>query len=140
MQVLVATPDTQGHRPSDFCHVPADEPVSFVFECDRDRDRLDGPCGCRRSMGGLLAGGATTTMRVIDDPTMTPERLTALVREHYVRGGWVKVLGDADLNALVAEEVPELCRMAASFPIGAVVEKRGDVFRERTAPPTGGAA
>lgn len=139
MHVLVATTRTQGQRPSDFCHVPADEPVGFVFECDRDQDRLDGPCGCRRSMGSLLTDRATTTMRVIDDPVMTPERLTALVRERYVRGGWAELLGDADLNALLAEEVPELCRLAASFPVGAVVEKRGDVFRERSQSEPGGA-
>ena len=58
MKVLVSTHETQGERASDFCWVPDGELVGFAFECDTDRDDIDGGCGCRRAMSGLAAMGS----------------------------------------------------------------------------------
>ena len=50
MKLLVATTKTQGQRKNDFCWVPEDEIVQFAFVCDGEK--IDGSCGCRRSMSG----------------------------------------------------------------------------------------
>lgn len=51
MKVLVATTKRQGMRKNDFCHATEGELVKFSFECDGEK--VDGKCGCKRSMGGI---------------------------------------------------------------------------------------
>jgi hypothetical protein len=64
MKVLVATEETQGRRPNDFCFTEEGELVLFGSECSRET--IDGPCGCRRSLVGVRSGMATTTVRVVE--------------------------------------------------------------------------
>lgn len=136
MHLLVATPTTQGTRPSDFCHVPEREPVGFVFACDDDA--IDGSCGCQRAMGGLLTGGATTTMEVIDDPDMTRAGLLQLLRARDERNGWAAILTADELADHLDSELTELLQIAEACPVGTVLEKRGPVMQTRSQVPTGG--
>jgi hypothetical protein len=127
MKLLVATKEGQGIRKNDFCWVPEGEIVHFGFECDKDRDDIDGPCGCRRGMVGIECAKATTTMRVMDLSVKRREVVERL-KKHYQE--------DWKLKASVAEkmardEVKELLGVADKFPIGAIVEKRGDVLQSR---------
>ena len=64
MNVLVATHELQGQRKNDFSHTWDGEIVRFQFECAGEK--VDGPCGCRRSMAGTDTAHATTTMKIID--------------------------------------------------------------------------
>jgi hypothetical protein len=45
--------------------------------CDRDRDNIDGGCGCRRSLAGVVSRRATTTFKVaeIDGDAETLHRI-----------------------------------------------------------------
>jgi len=127
MKALVATKDGQGGRKSDFCWVPEGEIVHFPFECDCDKGNPDGRCGCRRSMVGLECSQATTTMKVSEvagEKRGVFERL----KKHY-REGWK--MGEKEAEKMAKDELKDLVRLAAAFPLGAVIEKRGNKFQIR---------
>jgi hypothetical protein len=59
MKVFVSTKDGQGIRNNDFSWTNEGELVKFALECDGEK--IDGKCGCRRSMSGFDTHKATTT-------------------------------------------------------------------------------
>ena len=128
MKVIVSTTQYQGQRQSDFCYVPEDEIVTFTFECDLDKDDIDGSCGCRRSMSGVKCKKATTTMKVVKLDIETDD-LIAIIADSIKTSGWATTYSEAIDRA--TEIVDELKDIAASFRVGAVLEKRGDVFYQR---------
>jgi len=109
MKLFTATRQTQGQRDNDFCWAEEDELVRFPFECDGER--VDGQCGCRRSMAGLLSQKATTTFKVVELP-IGKEALQFVTR-------------------LPDEELDQLLYAASRFQIGAVCERRGNLIQER---------
>jgi hypothetical protein len=129
MHVLVATTELQGRRGSDFCHTVEGELVYLGSECDIET--IDGGCGCRRSMAGMDSRKGTTTIKVIDPADMTRELLRQLVRAALERGGWLRP-EDPSNEDWVSGMTDYLAEVAESFPAGAVLERRGGVFRERT--------
>jgi len=127
MRVLVATKYGQGIRKNDFCWVPEGEILHFGFECDSDRDDIDGYCGCRRGMVGLDCAKATTTMKVVELPVKRREVFDRLVK-HY-REGWKMTVKAAKETA--RDELKDLLKIVSSFPLGVVLEKRGSKFQTR---------
>ena len=128
MNVLVATRALQGQRKNDFCHAWDGEIVRFQIECPGEK--IDAPCGCRRSMAGTDTSTATTTMKVLN-MEITPEQFRAKIESSLRKDGWIS----DDLpgwQKLVEEEAEELLRIAAAFEVDTVVEKRGVEFRPRT--------
>lgn len=128
MRVLVSTAQYQGWRQSDFCYVPEGEIVIFTTECDRDRDDIDGGCGCRRSMTGSACYKGTTTAKVVK-LDMDRDDLIAVIADGFKMSGQTATFSEAIDRA--ADMVDELMDIAATFPIGAVLEKRGDMFYQR---------
>jgi len=123
MKILVATKQTQGQRKNDFSWTDDGEILCFGFECDHS---VDGPCGCRRSLNGLNTRKATTTMMVADLP-LTKEALQALIFKSEAQAGWRPTEVDT------AKHAEALIDLAESFPVGAVLERRGEVFKRRKA-------
>jgi hypothetical protein len=133
LRVLVATHVGQGLRSNDYCWTVEGELVLFGMECGSDRDDIDGRCGCRRAMAGAASSKATTTFRVavVD---MTFDQYREAIRASLERGGWISSASDAvecDDAAFVDQMVTELLDTARDFPVGAILEKRGDVIRLR---------
>jgi hypothetical protein len=124
LPVLTATRQTQGNRASDFCHATVGELVRFGSECDGEP--IDGSCGCRRSLAGLESGKATTTFCVARLP-LSRQELLAKFTESLHRTGWLELLEPG----VVAEMVNEHLEIARSFPVGAILERRGDEIRAR---------
>jgi hypothetical protein len=122
LPVLVATRETQGRRRTDFCWCEDSEPVRFTFECDGET--VDGPCGCRRSMSGMVTLKATTTFRVKRLP-ISRKQFVDMLRDSYAKAGF-----PLD-NASIQEEADELLRLAAAFLGDAVLEKRGGKMQTR---------
>ena len=133
MKILVATTETQGERKSDFFWCEEGEPVHFSFECDSDKNNIDGRCGCRRSMGGIRSHKATTTMKVVNVDIPKAE-LEKLLRDSLFESGWLENENPTQTEKRIRSEADELIRIAEKFPIGAVIEKRGDRFQLRRAP------
>lgn len=131
MKILVATGQTQGERESDFCFVPEGEIVRFGFECDRDRDEVDGGCGCRRSMSGLRCAKGTTTMLAIERPDLTEAELATALCATARRSG----AAARSARRAAAAEAARLIAAARPFAPGDVVEKRGDQLRLRRPTP-----
>jgi len=127
MKVLVATKEGQGIRKNDFCWVPEGEIVHFGFECDGDKDDIDGCCGCRRAMVGIDCAKATTTMKVMELPVKRRD-ITEQLKKHY-QGDWKMKASVAEKMA--RDEIKEMVGIADKFPVGAIVEKRGDVLQVR---------
>ena len=130
MKYLVATKETQGRRKSDFFWCEEGEPVSFSFECDSDKNNIDGRCGCRRSMSGVRSHKATTTMKVVD-LSISKAKLEKILRRNLSEGGWLVNKKPAETKARIRYEIDELMRIAKGFDIGAVIEKRGNKFQIR---------
>lgn len=127
MKVLVATSRTQGDDPGDFTWVPDGELVYLGFVCDRDRRDPDGGCGCGRAFHGMTSHVGTTTAEVWDDPIMTAELYTRLLRSALTAAGYGEI-PDAD----IATEAAELLEIAAGHEVGAVLVRRLDGVAVRT--------
>ena len=131
MNILVATKKTQGQRDNDFCHTREAELIMFASECDHDEDP-DGKCGCKRSMAGVSSLKATTTMR-ITRTEITEQAYARAIKRAMDEGGWTELIGEEKTRKQATLDARELLRIARTFPIDTIVEKRGDTFRERAA-------
>ncbi|GAB3162135.1 hypothetical protein [Amycolatopsis sp. cg9] len=127
LAVLVATARTQKQRGNDFLACSPDELVDITSSCDRDRGRPDGGCGCCRSFTGLDSRKATTTAEVVERQ-MTFADYVAAHQASLIRAG----LPDTDeVRGWAEEAARDMARIAAAFPVGTVVERRGDQILER---------
>ncbi|MGW3352645.1 DUF7715 family protein [Nonomuraea rubra] len=124
MHVLAETRHTQGQRPNDFNNCVPGELVRLASVCDRDRGDPDGMCGCARSFAGFTSAKATTTAIVIELDMTRDAYLHDLARSYRLPPGTGV---DEDLVA----EADQLIALAASLPLGAVIEIRGDVAEVR---------
>jgi hypothetical protein len=129
VKVLVATKITQGRRKNDFAHATDDELVTFSEPCDGEP--VDGTCGCQRSFSGLESLRATTTAIVVDRPDLTAESLASVVATSLTKSGYADILSADDLQKRARQDAAELLRIAAAFPLAAIVEKRGDKVQLR---------
>lgn len=130
MKILVATRKTQGKRSSDFCFVPEGEPVWLGFTCDKDRHDPDGECGCARSVTGVRDLRGTTTFMVVEyngDVVSYTRLITRAISESLERP-----LTNED-DSMIAQEVGVIYWIASRFPVGTVLERRGErKFRPRS--------
>ena len=120
----MATSDGQGGRNSDFAWTVEGELVRIGSQCDIDRDDIDGGCGCLRAMVGLASSKSTTTFRVAELDLSQPD-YEELVYESMVRDGW------GIPPRLAAGAADELLGLAAEFPVGVPLGRRGDVIQIR---------
>jgi len=128
MKVLVATDETQGQRKSDYHNAETGELVRFIMECDGEK--VDGKCGCRRALGGMVSQKGTTTFTVEDRPGFELDDLILAVAESLGNAGWLS--GDVeDALEWATTDAQELARLAEVFPVGSIVEKRGRDIKER---------
>lgn len=132
VKVLISTLDTQGMRKNDFSYTLGAELLKFGTECDGEK--IDGKCGCRRSMVGVESKKATTTMKVIDIDI--PIELIALeITNSEIASGWFEKGSKEAINE-GTKQAKEIIRIASTFQNGAVLEKRGNVFSVRNVFPT----
>ena len=121
MKVLVATRNTQGQRGNDFCFVPEGEIVAFpAAECTGEK--IDGSCGCRRSMEGIKSHKATTTVMVADNPRLSLFDLVEKILSYRKAIGFKVSEGGAQLLA------EDLWDIAQRHEVGTVLERRGKRF------------
>lgn len=119
INILVSTRETQGQRQNDFCWVTEGEILRLGSECDREE--IDGSCGCRRSLTGVLCSKATTTFKVAEFSSEDAWRQA--IEKSLHRDGWEISFNDSGNH--------ELLKIAANYPVGTVLEKRGDEFFSR---------
>lgn len=124
MKYLVSTTKTQGVRKNDFSHADKGEILTFPTECDGES--IDGGCGCRRSLSGVVTFKSTTTFEVVDGDA----DIVAIITKYYnfIMAG---IFTDAELGDCVDDDVDMLSTIANAFPVGAIVERRGNKFVER---------
>ena len=98
-----------------------------VVVCRRDRDNPDGACGCGRAWAGANSHRSTTTAVVRDVPISAPEYLEA-IRSSLEHGGWwPDVVDTQEVVAMTAE----LLKLAKSYPVGTVLERRLETVASR---------
>lgn len=132
-RVLVATSARQGERSSDFSWTVEGELVIWPFECDADREDIDGGCGCRRSWIGAASARATTTARVAELFASAAEYVEAL-RDSLRAHGWYEGAGPAEVAAIDADleaVAGTLLDVAGTYPTGTVLERRGEAIDAR---------
>ena len=123
MKVLVATMETAGYRENDFSLVPEYEPVMLGTVCE-GHDDPDTSCGCARMMLGVDNLRGTTTFKVVD-----------LLISPAV---YISALNNAACRLLhrfnVEEQAEFLLNLASQYPVGTVLERRGEkLFAARPA-------
>lgn len=128
MKLLVATKETQGKRKTDFCHATEGELVAPHFDCDGEK--IDGPCGCRRSVSGIVSRKATTTFKVAD-LNLTERKAFLRFRRGLVDGGWDKFWTSAELAQIALADFKMMQVIAEAHPVGTVLERRGDRYNVR---------
>lgn len=127
LAVLVAATRTQGKRPSDFLACSPGELVDLSSSCDRDRGDPDGGCGCLRSFTGLTSRRATTTAEVVEREMTVAD----YVATHHASLLDMGLPDDETSRGWAEEAAHDMARIAAAFPVGTVVERRGEEVQER---------
>lgn len=123
LAVLVATTRTQGVRGSDFNACSPEELVDITSSCDRDH----GNCGCCQAFTGLDSRRTTTTAEVVHREMSFDDYVEAH-HTSLVRAG---LPDDEQVRGWADEAARDMARIAAKFPAGTVVERRGDDIQER---------
>jgi len=140
MRLLTATREAQGELPGDFCFTVEGElvlPNDFI--CARDRGRPDGGCGCGRAFVGLGSRKATTTALVRDLDISPGELRTAVEDFQVTRGVGPDVIGAAEFDDMVEQELRLLEKISRSVPVDAVVGLRLEQLVWRRYPAVAGA-
>ena len=119
MKILVATALTQGMEPNDYHYCIEGELVWIQNPCPKDRDDADGPCGCGRGFAGAASHRATTTAQVVESD-MTREDMRLAFETSLVDGGWPAEWAEHCTH--------ENLDIAATAPVGAIVERRLNAF------------
>lgn len=129
MKIFVATSKGQNGRKSDFCSAEEGELLTFALECERDKEDCDGRCGCRRSLLGIDSNGVTTTFAVAELPLKSAQYEERVI-SYFSAKGWFDI-SDESARAIFANDAIILLEEAARFPVGIVLEKRGDTIQIR---------
>lgn len=127
MKYLVATKETQGTRSNDFCF--AEEGMFVIGSNQCDRGTVDDRCGCHRAMVTPRNGKATTTVKVVELDHAQLKQATKEIFSHFE--SW-KIFNEKEVFGMVTDELAENRRLASSFPVGTVLEIRGNEIRVRT--------
>ena len=122
MKVMVCTKTGQGKRKSDFSWTEEGELAYFGFTCDGEK--LDGGCGCERSFCGMDSHKAGTTAKIVVS-YMTVKEFVGYRRKSDKASGWNQSAKE------INEDCIELLRIADSFPVGTIIEKRGKKIQVR---------
>jgi hypothetical protein len=133
MKILVATNEGQGKRKNDFNFCYEGEAVKYAFECDGET--VDGGCGCRRAMSGIVSFKATTTFKIVDSPVSKEDYILAILDSERQSFGLAWSDNDKQLIAEIREDANQLLQLAKMAPEGTVLEKRGDYIKVRVSPP-----
>ena len=121
MRVLVATKKTQKHRANDFSFVPENELLFFGFQCSGEK--VDGSCGCKRSLVGARCLKGTTTMKVAESK-LDEEGLAEAIHRAWKKGGFIASLEDARTRGRARRMARQLVAIAKRHPVGTILERR----------------
>jgi hypothetical protein len=85
-------------------------------------------------MAGLVSHRATTTMKVTEREDLNPDTYLTLIVDGLESQGYVteESMANRRVKEWVHELAHELITLAAGWPIGTVVERRGDLNQRRT--------
>jgi len=123
MNILVATSQSQGAAPNDFCYTVEGELVWFPIPCDSPT------CECKRAMSGLASHRATSTVRVVDRPDITFQELVDAIADSAETQGYQWLFDD--VGQFARKQAEELTVVADGMGPAAVLERRDDYFLER---------
>ena len=84
-------------------------------------------------MAGAASHRATTTMKVIDRHDLHPSVYFELISDSLESQGYVtaELLGQPNVSAWMQDLTDELICIADNFPVGTVLERRGDFIGSR---------
>ena len=130
MKVFVATKEGQGSRENDFSFTEEGELLLFSYGCDRDKDNVDGGCGCRRGMSGFQTLKSTTTFKVVDiemtEDEYIDKHVAAMAKTGFFDGEDLE-----DQKACSRSDIELLLEGASVFPEGIILERRGNDIQPR---------
>ena len=88
---------------------------------------IDGGCGCRRAMAGMVSHRATTTIKVTDMKDLDRRTYFRLIREDLKDQGYLteELMALADVKEWLNDLTDDLLRAAELWPVGTILERRG---------------
>jgi hypothetical protein len=126
--VLVATRRTQCRRDNDFAHHDSPELVDLARTCDHGT--ADSVYGCGSAFTSLSSGKVTTTAEVVERD-LTLVQFRNVVHRSLVAAGF----DDApELRDAAEQSADKMVRIAAGWPVGTIVERRGADIIVRAGP------
>ena len=93
-----------------------------------DGEKVDGKCGCKRAFSGIDSAKATTTAIVAELEDSARQVFTEKLSNHWINN-WRFTKEQADKRA--KDGVKEVERIANTFFVGQIVEKRGNKIQTR---------
>jgi hypothetical protein len=126
MRVLVSTKKTQKQRENDFSFVPENELVYFGSQCSGEK--VDGSCGCRRSLVGVKCLKGTTTIKVANSK-LDEEGLAEAIHRAWKKGGFSASLEDGRARGRARRMAKELIAIAKKHPVGTILERRARIAK-----------
>ncbi|MFJ1767985.1 hypothetical protein ACIOD2_47250 [Amycolatopsis sp. NPDC088138] len=128
LKYLVSTHRTQGERANDSNSLPHTELVDLPGVC---HENPDSPiCGCARSFVGISSRQTSTTAEVVETD-MTAAEYIGRFHAGLLALGWED---NVETRNGVIDAAVELLLLAAMWPRGTVVERRGHEIHVRIFP------
>lgn len=110
-----------------FVKIVEGEIVAIGITCDHDKNDPDGNCGCYRDFNSAKCGLGTTTAKVIDTSISFEEYLDIIRNFLYELFDSIIEPDDSDVYNLTYKTLG----IASLFPKGSIIEKRGEIFKQR---------
>lgn len=129
LKVLMATKQGQGLRHNDFSHSQEGELVKLGFECSGEK--VDGHCGCKRSLVGFDSLKATTTFKVVKLQITKEQFINRLLISENKSGYLLLEKPSEAVPQSVIDQAEDLLRVADYFKEGEILEKRGRNYQAR---------
>ena len=154
VKVLVATTEAQGYRTDDYaCAVDGELVYVPVNGCHGDSGAdvrhwcagheleddtapsadagAAGECQCSRGFTGMASSRATTTALVVERLDLTVQDLWTALSDSLERQGRLSENWTASDGEVFRALFQRMLATASHFPIGSIIERRGDRIRRR---------
>lgn len=142
VKVLVATTEAQGHRSDDYVLAVDGElvyvPITGCASTTGETEHLgagehvgERHCGCDRGFAGMASSRGTTTALVVERLDLTVQDLLTALSDSLERQGALSSTWTVAENELFRRLFQRMLVTASHFPIGSIIERRGEHIRRR---------
>lgn len=133
MKLLASTSKTQGQEPRDFCWVKEGELVGFGLLKGKGcfTEKMNGSCGCSRSLVGLHSRKSTTTFKVVDKNINRDEFVNMLLTSNK-KAGFDSKTNRKVIFERYEKDADDIIAAVKDYPVGSVLSLKNHELVLRT--------